>query len=352
MPTLEKELCKYGLQGITNNVSVRAYKAHFGRFATWARENGCNNMYKALKGDIGGLLQGYADSLAATGRYSPATLHTYLAPICTAFERRTADELRKGTPKLQDGLKRYLERVERVDRRGRTVHIPLSKTINKPIRSADRIIRGRSAEKNLQGRRQVGQARYARVSGLQAALGIRRDELAHLRGRDLCRDEKGYLCVKVASGKNGKEQLQRILPGHLQQVEQSFEGIAPDQFVLTKNELANKINLHGMRADLAKEAYAYYADRLQHEPGYAAQLRDELQARYLAMRPGQEGTQAYTRYCKDLQQPLYMLRGVNRDKALAIGRPIQYNRLAVMATSVYHLSHWRADVTVINYLNT
>ena len=46
----------------------------------------------------------------------------------------------------------------------------------------------------------------------------------------------------------------------------------------------------------------------------------------------------------------YRARGKNRIKAEKNGLPVVYDRLAVMAVSVFHLSHWRCDVTVDNYL--
>jgi urocanate hydratase len=38
------------------------------------------------------------------------------------------------------------------------------------------------------------------------------------------------------------------------------------------------------------------------------------------------------------------------NKAIREGRPLRYNRLAVMACSIFKLSHWRTNVTVQNYL--
>ena len=49
------------------------------------------------------------------------------------------------------------------------------------------------------------------------------------------------------------------------------------------------------------------------------------------------------------EQP-YKLRGENRQKAIELGKKTEYNRLALMMVSVLHLSHWRLDVTVTNYL--
>ena len=46
----------------------------------------------------------------------------------------------------------------------------------------------------------------------------------------------------------------------------------------------------------------------------------------------------------------YKVRGKNRINAEKNGLPAVYDRLAVIAVSVFHLSHWRCDVTVDNYL--
>ena len=46
---------------------------------------------------------------------------------------------------------------------------------------------------------------------------------------------------------------------------------------------------------------------------------------------------------------MYKLRGKNREKALKDGLAVEYDRLAVFAVSVFHLSHWRLD-TLTNYL--
>lgn len=46
----------------------------------------------------------------------------------------------------------------------------------------------------------------------------------------------------------------------------------------------------------------------------------------------------------------YYIRDNNHRLALAHGLLVKYDRLALMAVSVFHLSHWRNDVTVANYL--
>lgn len=51
-----------------------------------------------------------------------------------------------------------------------------------------------------------------------------------------------------------------------------------------------------------------------------------------------------------MRDDVYKLRGGNLQKAISEGKPTEYNRLALMAVSVLHLSHWRLDVTVTNYM--
>ena len=46
----------------------------------------------------------------------------------------------------------------------------------------------------------------------------------------------------------------------------------------------------------------------------------------------------------------YVLRGKNKDLAIKQGRPWILDRLALRATSVLHLAHWRDNVTVQSYL--
>ena len=47
---------------------------------------------------------------------------------------------------------------------------------------------------------------------------------------------------------------------------------------------------------------------------------------------------------------VYSLRGELRARAQALGRPTEYDRTALMCVSVWHLAHWRAEVTVSHYM--
>lgn len=307
--SIQATLIESSLKGLTDNQTITAYKKDCKLFAAYCKEQGVKRPDQ-LQGKEKDMLQGYEKQLEAAG-YSPSTIHRRLAAPC------------KG------------------------VGVNMSE-IEKPKRTADRITRSRKEGANKQGKAEATEARYSRLVALQKAVGIRRAELSRLTGTDLTEDESGYLCVNVSRGKGGKRQLQRILPEDEKSVIEIFRGVNPDQKLFSADEMNNKIDLHGIRREQAQRAYKYYCDRLKNEPGYKYQCRKELAARYKEFhRPGDSNK----RFLHDImnEEP-YRLRGENRKKAIEQGKETEYNRLALMMVSVFHLSHWRLDVTVTNYL--
>lgn len=297
------------LKGITDNQTITAYKKDCKLFAAYCKEQGVKRPDQ-LQGKEKELLQGYEKQLEASG-YSPATIHRRLAAPCKA------------------------------------TNISMSE-IEKPKRTSGKITRSRNEKANRQGKREIESEKYNRLVTFQRAVGIRRAELSRLTGADIVIDEMGYLCVYVAKGKGGKTQLQRILPEDEKTVLEIFQAADPEQKLFSKEEMQNKIDLHGLRREHAQRAYKYYADRLKNEPEYKYELRKELAARYKEFhRPGDSNK----RFLHDImnEEP-YKLRGENRQKAIELGKKTEYNRLALMAISVFCLSHWRLDVTVTNYL--
>lgn len=234
------------------------------------------------------------------------------------------------------------------------------KTVNAdglcPKRTADRITKGTGrgeGTENAQGRAEAESPRFAQFVLLSQVTGARRSELEKIRGRDLVRDESGYLCVLIESGKGGKTQKQRILPEDEKVVQLLFEGVKPKDFVLSREEIRNKIDVHYLRALKAQKAYGYYLEQIRN--GGADRLRSELLARWQADHI--KGKEAQDRKALEVFQKTmhdntpYKLRGANKKVALEHGRPVEYNRLALLAVSVFHLSHWRLDVSSVNYLS-
>lgn len=307
--SIQATLIDAALKGITDNQTVTAYKKDCKLFAAYCKDHGVKRPDQ-LQGREKELLQAYEKELEAAG-YSAATIHRRLAAPCKA------------------------------------TNISMSE-IEKPKRTSGKITRSRREEANKQGKREAEDEKYNRLVTFQKAVGIRRAELSRLTGADLVIDEMGYLCVYVERGKGGKTQLQRILPEDEGTVLEIFQAADPGQKLFSKEEMQNKIDLHGIRREHAQKAYKYYADRLKNEPGYKYQCRKELMARYDERhRPGA----SRQRFIADItnEQP-YKLRGENRRKAIEQDKQTEYNRLALMAASVFHLSHWRGSVAVTNYL--
>lgn len=300
-------------QMISDRDTIRGYKNNIDRFCNWAKESGLTK--EQVLASPKEHLQSYTNHLVQSG-YSKSTIHTYIAAPC------------KG------------------------LGIPMQH-ISKPERSADDITRSRGG-KNKQGERESQQERFERLVKFQSVAGLRRSELADLKGEDLrMRDGKMYIVVE--QGKGGKEQWQYILPKDTGIVQSTFDGIKKGEHVFSDAEMRNKIDLHGMRADHAKDCYDYYVDRMQQDPAYREQLREELQEYFQQHHKSPteaQQQQAYERFCLDMckNEGVYQMRGESKKLAEEHDRPTDYDRVALMAVSVLQLAHWRLDVTVINYL--
>ena len=321
-PSLQHELILRVLPKIQNNKTGSSYKKHLKNFARWAKSQG----YRRPEQITRDVIQEYEQYLEGSPKqYSPATIHTYLTPVCAAADVNMAE-------------------------------------IRKPKRTAGSIVRGRRRDadgqeviRNKQGDRQADNPKYARLVALQRVTGIRRSELARLTGSDLL--QKGHnLYVCVRKGKGGKQQNQYILPQDRQIVREIFAGIGPDQKIFSREEMNNTINLHGMRAAHGRDCYQHYLRLITTKHGAADSLRQTILKRWEA---GHERLHASDqkawerqreRFLADCDDRPYRLRGENLSKAQALGLPEEYNRLSLMCVSVFHLSHWRLDVTVTNYI--
>ena len=320
--SLQHALIMRVLPEIESNKTSRSYKKHLKSFSRWAKAQGHSHPEDITK-DV---IQEYEEYLERDPkRYSAATIHSYLTPVCRAA-----------------GVNMAL--------------------IRKPRRTAGTITRGRDLDaagqplaQNARGRREEDNPKFAHLMALQKAVGVRRAELGRLCGADLVSDG-GSLYVRVRKGKGGKEQLQYILPKDRPVVQAVFAGIAADQRVFSRDEMTNKINLHGLRAQHGRECYQYYSSLIAAKPEAAGRLRATLLQRWdkghERLRESDPGAweRQRKRFIRDCDDRPYLLRGENLQKAQALGLPDTYNRLALMCVSVFHLSHWRLDVTVVNYM--
>lgn len=295
-----KALMQTGVSSSGKHTTPKSWKAYMNsaiKFGEWCkRTNKCRHFE-----DCRPYIQDYADWLVEQG-LSASTVHTYLAGICRVFE------------------------------------VPMDK-VQKPKRVTAQNTRSRG-KREVDDRRDAAREISPRLYDFACVVGVRRAEYAHLKGNDLVHDESGYPCVRVKRGKGGKFQLQRILPGDEMFVRSCFDG--SEKCVFTTKELNNKIDLHHLRAVQARRAYRYYFEQLRNEPEYRAQLEEEIKARWRLYNK--------RRWRQHEFEGSYRLRGANKELARQLGLPTEYDRLAVLAVSVFHLAHWRNGVTVNNYL--
>ena len=286
----------------------KQYRNHAIKFANWCKEKyGCRMLE-----ECSAHVQDYADFLVAQGK-SPSTIHTYLAGIC------------------------------------RICGVPLA-DIQKPLRVVAENTRSRGM-KAVDSRTDSSREASPRLYDFACIVGIRRAEYLHLAPDDLVTDDFGNWCIRVKKGKGGKRQLQRILPEELPAIKVVFDAPADEQHLFSRDELKNKIDLHHLRAQRAQKMYRYYLDRIESETGYRAQLISEIRHIWEQDDEARKSNGYRAKRWSDMKVTgNYVLRGNNRKLAQKHGLPVAYDRLALLAVSVFHLSHWRHDVTVANYL--
>ena len=194
----------------------------------------------------------------------------------------------------------------------------------------------------------------------QEMVGGRRAALSRLTGKCFVYDESGCPCVFFERDKGGKPHKQKIRPEDVEKVKAYFDAVGPDELLFPT--LDKDLDLHGMRAENARRNYQYYA-QIASTPEGREQLRQQLWDRYTDPEIGckawlmaqSKGDKAKMRkleyrFQKQMADGDYYLRGANREAALQRGRPIKYDRLSILATSVFSLSHWRLDICAKSYL--
>lgn len=296
--TAKRGKTKVPTQRMPTNKSVRQYTDHAVKFGAWCKETfGCRHF-----ADCAQYIQAYSDYLVSEGKKDD-TIHTYLAGICFVFD------------------------------------VPL-KEIRKPKRHAANNTKSRGQKKSDK-RKDTQRSCSPRLFDFASIICLRRHDYVALRQNNLVTDESGYLCVEVLKGKGGKRQLQRVPHGFEEFIRSFFNG-NPSEFVFAKEEVENKLDIHHLRHIAALREYRYYEQRLKNEPEYRNQLIAEIKARWMEyndrpLKPHEMSGK-------------YIMRGKNRELAKRLGFQYSFNRLAVLAVSIFHLAHWRNNVTVRNYI--
>lgn len=285
--------------------TLTTYLRQVSLYADWLKAHGVKSRAKEIEATA--YIQEYLDDLTAQGK-SPYTIHTAAAAICKALGTSMGD-------------------------------------YRKPLRdSAPR--KGRQEATSMAERHDgdMDDARYQRLVSFARVVGLRRAEYAQLQGRDLvCRDGRYY--VHVLRGKGGREQWQLIDQADVLTVKACFSDVAPDELVFSAEDMKNKLNLHLLRREQAQEMYRRYVQRMEENPAYREHLIQELKRAFLAA--GKDWRKS--KDMRRLDTPYFTRRAIRRDMS-AHDRALKYDRVALLATSVFHLAHWRVDVTVANYM--
>ena len=301
------EDAKAFFQKYSNDITRQAYVRNYRKYITYCREqHQCKT-----KEECSHHITEYSAHLQSLN-LSPSTIHTYLAPVCI-------------------------------------YHSVNLKQIEKPKRKTSEYTRGRSFNKKKnRSDNDLSNKKYTRTVEFALRTGIRRAEIARIRGGDLVKDESGHLCIKIRRGKGGKKQLQLILPDNESFIKNYFENKAPDKPIFDQSELKNKIPYHYLRAKHAQEAYKYFESVCSTQEG-RQQLESDMRNRWnkynINPRTGKP-----KKFNKKLIEGIYFLRGDNKKFAIENNLPTKFEKLPLLATSIFVLAHWRNDVSVESYL--
>lgn len=288
-----------------HNNTKKQYLKNLKRFIKYCREFFDCKTFDKCKLHI----QDYSDYLLKK-QLSASTIHTYLAPVCIASG------------------------------------INMNK-INKPIRHTSEYTRGRTSESVVKSR-DLNDVNWSHLVEFQKRVGLRRAELKKITGKDLVQDESNNWCVYTV-GKGGKKQMQRIKEDDFEFIKTYFENKNPDERIFKESEFANDLNLHYLRAECAKQFYIDTLEKLRTDSDFQDILIKQIKARWNKYNLNKSGKPK--RFDKRRIQGYYYLRGKNRKTAIELGGSVKFNKLALLATSIFKLAHWRLDVTVNSYLS-
>lgn len=296
----------------------RNYLRACAAFDTWRKNESYSN--KAVAKNPLFYVQEWRDYLLQTG-YSTGTVHTYIAGVCCGLGMPMSGIIRAGTS---------------ADKR---------KSLGACARAQKALARKENAD----------------IVAFQKMIGGRRTALQRLTGSDLVQDESGQWCVRFLRDKGGKSQLQRIAPQDLEKVRAYFEHVAPTE-LLFPEKIDHNLDLHGLRAEHARNEYERYA-KICATPEGRAEMRRQLWARFKSQTYGCKAwlvakqrndtagmRRAEAAFQSEMADGTYYLQRANRRVAIQRGRPVGYNRLALCCVSVFSLSHWRNEVTVKHYM--
>lgn len=314
-PTITQQIMAECLKNINqkeNNLTRSNYRRTCYNFVRWCRKTHNSHTYEECRD----LIQAYSDYLQNT-LLSASTIHSYIAGPCCGF-----------------GVSMDL--------------------INKPRRVSAHYTRSRLEPSCPQPNRDPYNEKVRRITEFQIRVGIRKSCLFALKNKNFKQDESGYWCVEVERGKGGKYQLNRLLDSDVEFIRNYFDPSKPEKYIFTPEEIQNYalIDNHRLRAQSAKNYYYEQLRRVKENPEYAKQLEEEIRKRWnlynLDKKTGKP------KILKDsLIKGDYVCRGELRKKLQNTGTgDYRFNKLCLLATSIFKLSHFRNNIVCSSYWYT
>lgn len=277
------------------------YKSQINTFCKWLVDRGEK---KATIDQAKERLQEYLDNMRNT--HTPDSIHTACASVCAALR------------------------------------VPMS-DYNIPQRGAP--TRGRDVTERVVNEHNERVVEFAKM------VGIREKEYAKLRGDNLL-ERNGDLYVVVERGKGGKYQEQYIRERDREDVRSYFNGSREPVFSTKEVRACEHANLHSYRREHAQEMYQEF---LKMDREKVKELVRDQFMRGHERRLEQYGVDKFKldeklHELEKKYESKYHCRGDIREDHLQRGLPVEYDRLALIATSCLCLSHWRVNVCVKHYM--
>lgn len=170
-------------------------------------------------------------------------------------------------------------------------------------------------------------------------LGLRRSELQELRAQDIFERNGQVIVQSIGKGGRRNEQI-FTLEEEKQRVLALKAGKEPEQRIFEPKDFRNDCDLHSCRQQRAIEVYNRVVADMCQNPDRREYYQSEIE-RYFHDRG---------RSCRENLDNPYCVRGNNRQRLLAEGKEVSYDRTAILYVSTTVLSHTRSDVTVEHYI--
>lgn len=302
---MRDEANKFFDENIKHSLSNRQYRRDFKKFVEFCRSKGLKSLSAGKN-----LIVEYCDFLCKKNTYTASSIHTFLAPVCRFYG------------------------------------VSMKEVYNKPKRLVSKYTKGRVPRTDRYRKySDLSHPYWEKITRLQMAVGLRKSELANLRGCDLHWEGKENYCfVRVRKGKGGKQSDYLIMPADIPLVTSYFKNKDPEEFIFDRKYIKNNsLNLHSLRAKHAQNFYFYLLEHVNKDPGFRGELK-KLVVRKWEEQNINPKTGKPKKFDNKNLSGWYQLRGGNKLHAIEHGKPTRYDRLCMCATSVLALAHFRLSI--------